>query len=424
MRCKLMMKRVFILITIATLLFSMNLTTGFSSSEVKKPGKSNWILKLEENTGSGDYRHSVWEVYREPYGKLDRIALHRLVEKDRNSKDKRKVVFMLPGTWQAGGWSKIEDPNINPMHFLAKNGYDVYTMEFRTSNIPDMDYDQFSKNSIDITATGDWTYGVFREDVKCCVDKIKELSNVHKMFMSGFSRGATLMFIYANKYQGDLMGLVSLDGAIKKYPGMGTKYDKQTYDLLVSMLKLGQLTDPNTNQKYPLIYGPETGNYDSWKLAGVLPYSKNIVGGPLPEGFETVTDFVAEDAYNMMGAGMFTNYKDGYIDKSTLITALNEFTRYYPSIQTLEDTQLLAYSNVPYLDYDDKTVTLPAIAFLSNISCPDGKAPDSNIPNLTASEDVTVKYLEGYGHMDIMYGLKSLKDIKRPLLEWLNSHIR
>lgn len=420
-----MMKKVFSLLIVITLLFSMNATTVFSSAESKNRCESKWTLKMEEKTGSGDFKHSVWEVYREPYGSLDRIGLHRLVKANKNSKDKRKVIFMLPGTWQAGGWSKIEDSDINPIYYLADNGYDVYTMEYRTSNIPDMDYDQLIENGVNISTTGDWTYGVFREDVKACVEKIKDLSKVSGIFMSGFSRGATLMYIYANKYQEDLIGLVSLDGAIKDYPEMGTQYNEQIYGLLLTMLESGQLTDPGTGQPYPLIYGPETNNYDSWKLAGVLPYSKNMAGGHLPEGFETITDFVADDAYNMViGPGLFTNYKEGYIDKYTLVTALNEFARYYPSVQTLEDAQLLAYDDVPYFDYDDETVTLPAIAFLTDLNCFGGQALNSNIPNLTTSEDVTINYLEGYGHMDVLYGTNSLEDVKSPLLEWLNSHMR
>jgi hypothetical protein len=50
--------------------------------------------------------------------------------------------------------------------FLANNSYDVYTMDYRTVNIPDMDYDQFSDNNVDISPNTEWTNGVFREEVR------------------------------------------------------------------------------------------------------------------------------------------------------------------------------------------------------------------------------------------------------------------
>lgn len=367
--------------------------------------------------------HNIWEVNRPPYGTLDKITLHRVISQNSRPILSKKVILMLPGTWQAGGWSKITDGNVNPMIYLANNGYDVYTIDYRAANIPDMDYDQFATKNIDISSTTNWTFGVYREDVKACVEQIKKLSGVTRIFMSGFSKGATLMYIYANKYESDLKGLISFDGEIKRYfPPTGTPpMDEATYNFTIDLFKKGQLPITSVGVA-PWLQNITTSNYENWKLAGVLPFARKMVGATLPEQFTTISDWVADDAHNLWGPGFFANYKGGSIDRDVLVTVIDEFTRYYPAIQSFEHLQLAAYNyDVPYFDYFQNQINLPALGFLTQLTYP----PNIDaVPNLTNSSDVTVKFLPGYGHMDVIFGKNSLKDVKKPLLEWLNSHTR
>lgn len=399
-------------------------------------GSHPWVLKsMSQVENNSSLVHFEWEICRPPYGPYDTITLHRVVPYSRVipfTRDNKKVIFMIPGTWDAGGWSKITDPNVNPMLYLAKNGYDVYTMQFRSYNIPDMDYDQFPGNGIDISPTTDWTYGVYREDIKTCVDKIKSESKAQKVFMSGFSRGGVHMYIYASKYPGDIRGMIVFDYLVKKFPPSGDQMDEATYNYVVSLFKAGVLPDPdNPSQVIPWIYGVfglDIQGYNNWKLAGVLPYSKYMVGGTLPANFPVISDYVADSAYHVwdvlgLGQGALSNYYEGYIDRDVLVKTLNEFARYYPSIQTLEDLQMQAYADVPYFDYDDNPIDLPMIAFLTPyIGCMFNNCLMDTLPNKTINDDVTINLLAGYGHMDVLFGKDSLTDVKQPLLDWLNTH--
>lgn len=395
-------------------------------------GTHDWKLTaVKDVKDNARLVHWVWETARPPYGPFDKIKLHRVVKKTRIFFN-RKVIFMIPGTWNAGGWSEITDPNVNTMLFLANNNYDVYTLDFRSMNIPDMDYEQFSELGMDISSTTDWTYGVFREDIKACVNFIKKLSSVDKVFMSGFSRGGYHMYIYASKYQDDLLGMVAFDINVKDLPPQGTPLDEAAYNQVVDLFKAGLLEDPMTSGVMPWIYGAfflDTLNYNNWKLAGVLPYSKNMVGGVLPAGFDVISDYVADNVHHLwdpfqLGEGALSNYHGGYIDREVLVKSINEFSRYYPHIQSLEDTQMEAYDDVPYFDYDDNNISLPMIAFLTNyIGCPYSICLMDIFPNITQSEDFTLHLLEGYGHMDVLFGKNSLTDVKQPLLDWLNDHM-
>ncbi len=397
---------------------------------------TDWIeVKSETVTGNIGLRHIVWETKRPAFGDYDRIALHRITKKTNESArcpGTGKVFFLLPGSWEAGGWSKISDPSFNTLLFLAENGYDVFTMNYRSAFVPNMPYELLDENHLDIAGAIDWNFGTYREDIKACVEKIKCQTRTDKIFMGGFSRGATLMFIYANKYQNDLKGLVTLDGWMKDYPRNPTlAMDEVAFNKLRALLAQGRLPVgdsctgilcPPAGTMYKLFSEPSWDDYDTWQLAGVVPLSPMLAGEPVPPEFDTVSDYVADHAYTMWGDAILSNYYGGQIRKEILITALSEFSRYYPSIQDFEWWQLEAWEDVPYLDYDDNTVNLPAIAFLTPLFCTHGACLGDLFPNKTINEDVTIHYLADYGHMDLMFGENSMEDVKQPLLQWLLVH--
>lgn len=415
------------------------LVASVSTLYAKNYGHGNAKWKYKGVSIPDNYhklRHYVWETARPLYGPFDKIALHRLVYGHNNwkampgrpSPDKKKVIFIIPGTWSRGS-SKLTEDRHSLNLFLANNGYDVYTMDFRTAYVPNYEYDQFEPEGIEISSTADWTYGVFREDIKACIDKAKQLSRAKKVFLAGRSRGGTQMFIYASKYwKEDLKGLISLDGGGKILPPSGTQLTKEEYEAVVA--------DFEANG----ILLSEVSGYEQAQYAGEVPYSPRTVGFeslddyalyvsnlypwadyPPPLPVETVSDAVAYGAHYAWGAGKVTNYYGGFIELDVLIKVESNFTRYWPEIQNIEGSQLSAYSGsgCPFLDYDDNLADLPMIAFLSELFCPNGSC--LYLPfNMTLSDDVVFHYLPGYGHLDVYVGVNSIYDVKEPLLEWMN----
>ncbi len=422
--------------TVATFFIAISMVVCFaanSHAEDPRGWEKERVDAIPDNPG---LKHVRWELARPPFGAYDRIALHRVVNKKGNSPGapiKQKVILMLPGSWEAGGWSKLSDPNINTMLYLATNGYDVYTISFRNYFLPNVTYEQFAEFGLDISGTGEWTFALYREDVKACVDKIKEMTKAKKIFMGGFSRGSIHMFIYASKYQEDLKGLISLGGWIKAYPPRKKKArDEAAFNDMVNALKAGShpvppgcagLLCPPRGTMYQLLAEATYEHYDDWQLAAVVPNARGLFGGALPPEFSTVSDFVANDVKLMWGDGKFSNYGADMIDREVLVTAMAECSRYYPTVQNFEINQLLAWKDVPYFDYDDNEIDLPAIAFLSPLLCPKGVCLKESIPNMTVHDDVTVHHLPDYGHIDLIFGKHSLKDVKQPLLTWLDSHL-
>lgn len=438
------MKKLFYFTLAALFIFTLFVVPSSNAWFGKK--QSKWAYQgVETMQDNPDVKRYKWETQRPPNGPFDKISLYRVVKENYNrlmipykpAPDRRKVLFMIPGTWSRGK-VKGTGSTLQTAVFLAKNGYDVYTMDFRTINLPDeYAYDQFATYGIDISSTADWTYGVFREDIKACVDKAKKISRAGKIFMAGRSRGGTQMFIYASKYADDLKGMISLDGGGKILPPSGTQITEEEYLATVQAFKAG-------------LAGPllaERTNPEQSVFGGLVPYSTNLVGSPLPtvpelpygpppdgSNIETIADYLAYSSYYVWGVGGVTNvytpYPGGegetYIDKIVLADILHSLTRYWPQIQNIEGSQTGAYSGTPggcpFLDYDDNLADLPLIAFLGELFCPGGGC--LYLPgNMTLSDDATFIYLEGYGHLDVYSGTHSIEDVKQPMLEWMNDRL-
>lgn len=410
---------------------------------------ANWEYKGSTvSSYDPDVKHYMWETARPPYGPWDKIALHRYVRQPHTwnddpyapAPDRRKVLFINPGTWDRGYQSEM-NPNTSQFWYFAGRGYDLYSISFRTEYIPQIAPTQFADFGLanELAATADWTYGAFREDIKACVELAKRISRADKMFMGGVSRGGTHMFIYASKYPEDLKGLVSFDaGGAYVNVDPSKQMTKAAFDAAVAAFKSGA----------GLPYQTEIDNYDLHQFSGAVPFATTGVGAPLPDistlnfpvytpadkkRMKYVSDLTAYKAFWLWGAGLVTNYfepypggnGETYMDEKILIEIEALLTRYWPNIQTYEGQFMANYLANPYLDYQNPNINLPFIAFLGELSCPKGSClslPPTYQPR-TQSKDITTIYLPKYGHLDVFSGTHSLQDIKQPALEWMNQRL-
>ena len=413
------------------------------------PTKMDWEWQWTSAVGDNpDLRHYYYELARPPYGPFNKIGLHRIVAeegKGKKSRDKRKVFFMIPGTYGAGD-AGVTDENVEMNVYLANRGYDVYSIAFRTEQLPPMEYEQFEEYGIDISTTADWSYAVFRDDIKACVDKAKKLSKAKKVFMGGFSRGVTFVLYYAAKYwKKDLRGLIGLDGSIPsvRTPNPARQLTEEEYLAAVEDFKengtwLSEISQYERTQfaaKVP--YAPRTIGYESLEDDLLNSWAYPIGGDP-PPGFEieTVSDMVAYEVAYTYGGNLsryFYEYPGGdgetYMDLDVLVKIKSASTRHWPSgRQSLESRQIGAYGDrCPFLDLDDQIwqVDLPIIYFESELFCGGGWCiPTGDEEYRVASTDITINYVEGFGHFDIMWGTHSLEKVHEPLLEWMNDRLK
>ena len=175
--------------------------------------------------------HYYWEKEMAPYGgTYDRIGLHRLINENMKSK---ATIFVLAGMTDEGRdiisdqflentynaaikrgkkyESLLEELNtFNERlisRYLAANGYDVYTVDYRTTYIPE----GMPGNTLSFMK--DWGWDFFVGDVKAAIEKAKEVSKREKVFLAGESFGGMLTMNYTSRYwKDDLLGFILLDG--------------------------------------------------------------------------------------------------------------------------------------------------------------------------------------------------------------------
>lgn len=388
----------------------------------------NWVYR-GVNTLEVDQtiKHYKWEldVGGGPY---DKIAVHRYVRETNNTKaiperpapDHSKVLFIINGTYAKEG---TDLPAIYDSVYFPQQGYDVWTMDFRTAYLPTLSYEQFEEKYPEgLQSTANWTYDVFREDIKKAVELTKKVARTNKIFMAGRSRGGTQMYIYAAKYAEDLKGLIGLDGG----PVNRNAEDESTQRVKTREEFEQQLAEFRTGAHGRLL--AEVGLYENGVLQGAIEDVDEAVGGAIPfEGVMAPDGSYVKDLTDSIGYIYGANNwstSNYYVhqDKEIFRKARANYTRYWPAIQSFETSFLEGYADAPFLDYDDTgRLNLPVIHFESNYSCPDGDCTDSATARSIPSHDHTVKYFPTYGHVDIYYGTSSIEDIKKPMLDWMNA---
>lgn len=389
-------------------------------------------------------RHYTW-VRTVGEGPYDKIRVHRYVRETHNkdlrperpAPNKRKVLFVINGTWGQEGSEPLEEFD---SYFFPDNGYDLWTLDFRTAFIPNLAYDQFDEygEAEGLMSTADWTYAAFREDIKQAVDFAKKTARTDKVFLAGRSRGGAQAFIYAAKYEKDIKGIIGLDGGplYRGEENPAQQRPKAAYQGALTALASGASGLDLLSQ---------VGNYENGRLVGTLPNVESQVGEPLPSVMElpfgpppdgsditNLADLLAYQTYYLGPPGSVTNvyspYPSGsgetYMNKDTLKVGLSNYSRYWPFVQNLESSFLTGYADNPYLDYDDtQDVTVPVMHFVGDFSCPAASCLSQTRSYSTSSDDFTIKHLPGFGHLDVYYGTHSAEEIKQPMLEWMNHRL-
>src|SRR5258708_2643239 len=133
------------------------------------------------------------------------------------------VMLYLPGT-NMNGEVAIDDPRYSMPLYLAAHGVDVWTMDYRTHFVPpDTPAEKLA------VMTG-WTNRVFESDIEAAAVFISAKTHNEKLFIAGFSRGASFAYLFAATHPQKVAGLRILQGffpalpAPARPPGRGAEH--------------------------------------------------------------------------------------------------------------------------------------------------------------------------------------------------------
>jgi len=320
---------------------------------------------------------------------FDRIGLHRIASGPAAPARPGIVMLYLPGT-NMNGEVAVDDLRYSMPLYLAAHGVDVWAMDYRTHFVPS------GTPAEKLAVMAGWTNRVFEGDVEAAAAFVSVRTHAGRVFIAGFSRGASFAYLFAAMHPQRVAGLAILDGFIPRVPARA--------------MPAGRVADD---------IGGRHLTYE--KRRALMEAVIRDPGGPAPlQKYKTAAEnleHVVYDADGLFGGhGGLANPQGGFSDPSVLARVLIGYDRWWPAVQDYDnpfDASALARL---------RASKIPVIAFAStNISA---KWPAMVVESATATgnTEVTVKRLDGWGQLDVICGTHAESEVYAPLLAWLRRH--
>jgi dienelactone hydrolase len=320
---------------------------------------------------------------------FDRIGLHRIASGPAAPAHPGVVMLYLPGTNMNGEVAIDDQRNSMPL-YLAAHGVDVWAIDYRTHFVPP------DTPAEKLAVMAGWTNRVFESDVEAAAAFVSAETHNEKLFVAGFSRGASFAYLFAAADPQKVAGLVILDGFIPSSPA--------------AAMPAGRVADD---------IGGRHLTYD--KRRALMEAVIRDPGGPAPlPKYKTAAEnleHVVHDADGVFGGhGGLANPEGGFSDASVLARVLIGYDRWWPTVQDYDDA--FDPSALARL----KASKIPVIAFASTNISVQWPVMVTGSAAATGSTDVTVKRLVGWGHLDVICGTHAESEVYAPILAWLRRH--
>src|SRR5271163_4703245 len=300
---------------------------------------------------------------------FDKVALHRVAKGPTPPTHPAAVVLYLPGT-NMNGEVALEDPRYSFQVYLAEQGVDVWSMDYRTHFIPP----QTAQS--DLAELAGWTNDLFESDIDAAAKFVSEKSGRSRIFVAGFSRGVEFAYLFAAMHPERVAGIIALDGFIPTHP---------------------MRTEPVAPGQYAEDIGGKHLTFDKrYKLMQMVIENPDQPA-PIPK-YKTAREnleHVVYDAGGIFGGkGGLANPQGGYSDAVVLAKLLITYDRYWPAVQDRENPF------TPQLLASLKASKIPVIAFASTNFGPDWPAQAEAASKSTGAPDPSFTRLDNWGHLD------------------------
>ena len=330
-------------------------------------------------------------TYHATVGKspFDKIALHRIAKGPTPPVNPYAVVLYLPGT-NMNGETALDDPHHSFQVYLAENGIDVWSLDYRTHFIPPVTPES------DLSELAGWTNALFESDIDAAAKFVSEKSGRSRIFVAGFSRGVEFAYLFAAMhYPERTAGIIALDGFIPTHP---------------------MRPSPVTPEHYADDVGGKHLTYEKrYKLMQMVIENPNQPA-PIPK-YKTARENLEQVMYDAApGNGAFANMPGGYSDAVVLAKLLITYDRYWPAVQDTENPF------TPAMLASLRASKIPVIAFASTNFGADWPGQVEASAKSTGAPDPSFTRLDGWGHLDVLAGTKSESQVFAPTVAWIKQH--
>ena len=387
-----------------------------------------WQLKA--TTSINSLTETYWEIERPPYGTYDKIGLRRLVA-DSNT-DPKGVVFYLPPSYTSARLYANNDGEYLEKYdfriYLANNGYIIYSLDYRTSYVPDSEKD--------LSFMTKWGTVMYLTDIQTAIAYAKQVSGVNKVFLAGHSSGAKYVYAYAAQEWGqDLSGMIVMDGSPWEMNAAPAPDNTMDINEVYNALSKGDTAaDRAVFAQWSNLTPSPISYYDNYlpqfgsRFGEAIGIYKDPFKGPSYgpfAGFATVSDYLADQFQNVFGDKQYCNVENGYSTVEMQVAFATEAAvSYWPLVEYSEDAytgnwggDTLSGVGSDYL-YNLGRVDIPIIVFASSewtTALGMEFAWKALGPTLIKNTDRTYILLDGFGHLDILVGEQAQSLVFLPL---------
>jgi pimeloyl-ACP methyl ester carboxylesterase len=361
-----------LLLLVATIASAADFTAVGAARELKgAPGIYEWTFAAA--------------VGKSPF---DKIALHRVAKGPNPPAHPEAVVLYLPGT-NMNGEVALDDPRYSFQVYLAEQGVDVWSMDYRTHFIPP------ETQQSDLSELAGWTNDLFESDIDAAAKFVAEITGRSRIFVAGFSRGVEFAYLYAAMHPDRVAGIIALDGFIPSHP-----------------MRIEQ----GTPGQYAVDVGGKHLTYDKrYKLMQMVIENPDQPA-PIPR-YKTARENLEHVMYDAApGNGAFANMPGGFSDAVVLAKLLIAFDRYWPAVQDGENPF------TPQLLASLKASKIPVIAFASTNFGANWPVQVEAASKSTGAPDPSFTKFDNWGHLDVLAGTKSESLVFAPTAAWIKQH--
>jgi len=372
---------------------------------------TGWTLAVPEHPipSEPSLLETVWNTARPPFGAHDFVALRRIATRRSDSDQKpRPIFFFIPGA-HVHGEIIVPDERYDLRLYLARRGIETWTLDYRTHFLP-------REQIMDSNFMRAWTAEAFIDDVIAAAQQVRVISGRQQIFIGGFGVGASFAALAAARSgREDFLGLALLDGYVLDPSDADPLYRWRT---------------PTPNwfaDDLESRYMP----YKRWMkiLQDIIddPNGPDFLPVPL---FENRAQAIAHFLYvnaNFGARGGLSNAQNGRADVTVLARILQHQDRYWPRVQNHGGFSLARHLQGSSFDYVSlwQAMQVPILAFASDGMDSGGLAWSERVKfsaRATKTNDVNFQTLQGWGHLDILWGVDSAHVVFAPLTEWLTHH--
>jgi len=319
---------------------------------------------------------------------FDKIALHRVAKGPTPPAHPAAVVLYFPGT-NMNGEVALDDPRYSIQVYLAEQGVDVWSMDYRTHFIPP------ETPQSDLAELAGWTNDLFESDVDAAAKFVSEKTGRDKLFVAGFSRGVEFAYLYTAMHPERVAGIIAIDGFIP------------THSMRAAPPEPGQYADDVAGKHL---------TYDKRHTLMQMVIDNPDQPAPIPK-YKTARENLEHVMYDAApGNGAFANMQGGFSDPVGLARLLIAFDRYWPAVQDSENPF------TPALLASLQASKIPVIAFASTNFGADWAGQVEAASKSTGAPDPSFSKFDGWGHLDVLAGTKSETDVFAPTAAWIKQH--